>query len=57
MRNTYFFVQLMCSGNETHRYIICCSQKDSCNDRDAYSGQIREALLFSIAKSKLIFNE
>ncbi|CAF4310017.1 unnamed protein product, partial [Rotaria sordida] len=37
MYNDYFFVRLMCGTNQTNRYIVCCSQRDYCNDLDAYS--------------------
>ncbi|CAF2121541.1 unnamed protein product [Rotaria magnacalcarata] len=43
--NEYFFVQIICSGNNTNRYIVCCSQRDYCNDLDAYSTEIRHALI------------
>ncbi|CAF2768069.1 unnamed protein product [Rotaria sp. Silwood2] len=45
--NEFFFTKLFCSGNQTNRYIICCSDHDYCNDRDAYSSDIRNKLLSS----------
>lgn len=44
MYNDYFFVRLMCGVNQTHRSIVCCSERDFCNDLDAYSNEIRHAL-------------
>ncbi|CAF1057247.1 unnamed protein product [Rotaria sp. Silwood1] len=43
--NEFFFTQIFCNGNQTNRYIICCSDEDYCNDRDAYSSDIRKKLL------------
>jgi len=45
MLNDYFFVRLMCDRNETKRYVVCCSNRDFCNDLDAYSAEIRTAML------------
>lgn len=44
MYNDYFFVRLMCSTNSTERSVVCCSQRDYCNDLDAYSKEIRQSL-------------
>jgi hypothetical protein len=54
MRNEYFFTRLMCSVNQTKRIIICCSERDYCNDLDAYSKEIRNTLLNSISTSKFL---
>jgi hypothetical protein len=45
MRNEYIFTQIMCSNNSSTRYIVCCSERDYCNDLDAFSQDIRETLL------------
>jgi hypothetical protein len=50
--NEFFFTQILCNGNETDRYIICCSDKNNCNDRDAYAGDIRKKLFPSNFRSK-----
>ena len=41
----------MCDHNDTNRYIVCCSQRDYCNDLDAYSKSIREAMLLPLSKN------
>lgn len=53
----------MCGVNETNRVIVCCSERNYCNDLDAYSKSIRDALLakaptskFPIEKKILILN-
>lgn len=43
--NDFFFTQLICNGNQSDRYIICCSDKDYCNDRDRYANDVREKLI------------
>lgn len=48
MHNDEFFVRIMCNTNQTSRYIICCSQHNYCNDLDAYSKEIRTALLSTL---------
>ncbi|CAF3596343.1 unnamed protein product [Rotaria sordida] len=53
MHNDYFFIRLMCSTNKTNRYIVCCSQRDYCNDLDAYSKEIRTSLISTISTSTL----
>ena len=55
MYNDYFFVRLMCGVNQTHRFIVCCSQRDFCNDLDAYSNEIRHALTATPMKSEILF--
>lgn len=35
----------MCNNNQSDRYIICCSDKDLCNDRDMYADDVRKKLL------------
>jgi hypothetical protein len=45
VHNDFFFTHIVCDGNQSDRYIICCSDKDYCNDRDAYSSDIRKKLL------------
>ncbi|CAF1169660.1 unnamed protein product [Adineta steineri] len=42
--NTYLWRQLWCNGNKSDRYVICCTGNDYCNDRDAYSSDIRKQL-------------
>ncbi len=42
--NDFLFTQIICNGNQTNRYIICCTDKDFCNDRDAFSSDIRKKL-------------
>jgi hypothetical protein len=42
----------MCGVNQTNRVIICCSQRDYCNDLDAYSENIRTGLLKQVPTSK-----
>ena len=42
--NEFLFTKILCNGNETNRYIVCCSDKHYCNDRDAYSSDIRKQL-------------
>jgi hypothetical protein len=37
-------MRLWCSGNQTNRYVVCCSQRNYCNDLDAYSKDIRRVL-------------
>ncbi len=54
MYNDYFFVRLMCGVNQTDRYIVCCSQRDYCNDLDAYSKEIRTVLTTTLSTSKSI---
>ncbi len=54
MYNEYFFVQLMCGVNQTNRFIVCCSQRNYCNDLDAYSKDIRHVLGSSLNSSKFI---
>jgi hypothetical protein len=49
--NDFFFVRLWCAMNQTDRYIVCCSQRDYCNDLDAYSKDIRNALLLAQSKT------
>ncbi len=44
----------MCGVNETNRFIVCCSQRDYCNDLDAYSKEIRQALLSPHSTSKCL---
>jgi hypothetical protein len=51
MRNDFFFTQILCNGNQSNLYIICCTDKDFCNDRDAQSSDIRKKLL-TISKMK-----
>ncbi|CAF3885690.1 unnamed protein product [Rotaria sp. Silwood2] len=53
MYNDYFFVRLMCGTNQTNRYIVCCSQRDYCNDLDAYSKEIRYTLLSTVSTTSL----
>ncbi|CAF0769750.1 unnamed protein product [Rotaria sp. Silwood1] len=53
MYNDYFFIRLMCGTNQTNRYIVCCSQRDYCNDLDAYSKEIRTALLSTVPSNPL----
>ncbi|CAF0943715.1 unnamed protein product [Adineta steineri] len=53
MHNEYLFTRLMCSLNKTDRYIICCSQRNECNDLDAYSKEIRQALLSPLSPNIL----
>lgn len=55
MYNDYFFVRLMCGVNQTHRFIVCCSQRDFCNDLDAYSNEIRHALTASPMNGEICF--
>ena len=55
MYNDFFFVRLMCGVNQTHRFIVCCSEHDYCNDLDAYSSEIRHALTSSPANGKIIY--
>ncbi|CAF3663380.1 unnamed protein product [Rotaria socialis] len=43
--NEYFFMRMLCSSNSSSRYIVCCAQRDYCNDLDAYSTEIRHALI------------
>jgi hypothetical protein len=54
MLNDYFFVRLMCGVNQTHRTIVCCSQRDYCNDLDAYSKEIRQVLSSTLSSSKFL---
>ncbi len=54
MYNDYFFVRLMCGVNQTDRFIVCCSQRDYCNDLDAYSKEIRTVLTTKLSTSKSI---
>lgn len=42
--NDFLFTQIICNGNQSNRYIICCSDKNDCNDRDVYAGEIRKQL-------------
>ena len=51
MLNEYFFIRLMCDRNESRRYIVCCSHRDNCNDLDAYSAEIRRAMLPSLSEA------
>ncbi|CAF1226805.1 unnamed protein product [Rotaria sp. Silwood1] len=39
----------MCGTNQTNRYIVCCFQRDYCNDLDAYSTTIRATLICTIS--------
>ncbi|CAF3979023.1 unnamed protein product [Rotaria sordida] len=50
--NEFLFTQIFCDGNQSNRYIICCSDKNYCNDRDAYSSDIRKKLLLPLNKYK-----
>lgn len=43
--NEFLFTQIMCNTNQTNRYIICCSDKDFCNDRDGLADDVRKKLL------------
>ena len=52
MYNDYFFIRIMCGVNQTNRFIVCCSQRDYCNDLDAYSKEIRDALVPPQSTSK-----
>lgn len=42
----------MCGLNQTHRTIVCCSDRHYCNDLDAYSQGIRNGLLSRTPTSK-----
>lgn len=42
--NEFLFTQILCNGNQSNHYIICCSDKNNCNDRDAFSSDIRKQL-------------
>lgn len=44
MLNEFFFVRVLCAMNQTNRVVVCCSQRDFCNDLDAYSPGIRQVL-------------
>ena len=46
--------ELWCGVNQTNRFIVCCSQRDYCNDLDAYSKDIRVALVI-IHRHQVIF--
>ena len=55
MLNDYFFTRLMCGVNQTGRIIVCCSERNYCNDLDAYSQNIREILLSNKSTSINLF--
>ncbi len=57
IRNDYFFARLMCGVNQTNRIIVCCSQRDFCNDLDGYSKEIRQVLTSSVTPSKFIIQK
>ena len=45
VRLDFLWMMLFCNNNQTNRYLICCSDKDFCNDRDAYASDIRKELM------------
>ncbi|CAF3229966.1 unnamed protein product [Rotaria socialis] len=42
--NEFIITRIMCNGNQSDRFIICCSDKNYCNDRDQFASDIRETL-------------
>jgi len=57
MYNEYFFVRLWCGVNQTNRIIVCCSERNYCNDLDAYSKEIRETLTSTLSTSKFLIKK
>ncbi|CAF0921387.1 unnamed protein product [Adineta ricciae] len=55
MYNDFLITQILCHNNQSDRYIICCTDKDRCNDRDAYANDVRKqfALLNKRKSNKL----
>ncbi|UJR09198.1 hypothetical protein I4U23_013446 [Adineta vaga] len=55
MYNDFLITQILCHSNQTNRYIICCTERNNCNDRDAYSNDIRKQ--FSLLNKRKISNK
>ncbi|CAF1644214.1 unnamed protein product [Adineta ricciae] len=49
--NDYFFLRVICGTNETNRFVICCADRNFCNDRDPNSPDLLRRL--SLTSSEL----